>query len=78
MLQFLISSGASAVATVGKLKKYRDLELKRKQVFAGLAEGEDVPVEKEEKIKTREEKLKEKKTPRRGKVAKRFNPMMAS
>ena len=42
------------------MKKYRDIELKQREMIQDIAEGKNVKMEKEEeKIKKREEKMEE-------------------
>ena len=83
ILKFLISKGADPHAQVHKLKKFRDIEEKKRQYLIQLAAGEvqvvvSKPTEKEEKVLRREEKLKELKSRKpafagRGKYATRGN-----
>jgi hypothetical protein len=65
ILKVLISFGADPHATVGKLKRYRDLEEQKRQQLLALAEQEGQPKilakmsEEEKKVMRREEKLEE-------------------
>lgn len=65
ILKVIISEGADVHAQVQKLKRYRDIEEKRRLELLQLAEGENAvmadvkPKEKEEKVSRREEKLAE-------------------
>jgi hypothetical protein len=65
ILKVLIDEGADVHAKVQKLKRYRDLEEKKRLELLQLAEGENAvmaeakPKEKEEKVMRREEKLAE-------------------
>ena len=59
ILRFLIEAGANPKAKVQKLKKYRDLEAKKKIQLQYLQDGQDIKIEKEEKVVKREEKMAE-------------------
>jgi hypothetical protein len=65
VLKVIIKEGADAHAQVQKLKRYRDIEEKKRLELLQLAEGENAvmadvkPKEKEEKVSRREEKLAE-------------------
>jgi len=65
ILKEIIAQGADVHAQVQKLKRYRDIEEKKRLELLQLAEGENAvmtdakPKEKEEKVSRREEKLAE-------------------
>ena len=82
ILKEIIAQGGDVHAQVQKLKRYRDIEEKKRLELLQLAEGENAvmadvkPKEKEEKVSRREEKLAEIRNRRmamgRGKFAKKI------
>lgn len=59
VLKFLLDKGAESQAVVGKLKKYRDIELLKRIQAEKIANGEPIEKPVEDKVKRREEKLNE-------------------